>query len=135
MFNTDMKEANENCFRFGEFDMATVKEVLEFMYTGKITPCDDIDLIFQILACANMYRIKNLQTYCEYRLILHLNIDNIIKILVTIENLELPELSEKAKLYLECNSARISLVDVLNEWNNSQILLDFLAKKTGMKIN
>ncbi|XP_074100249.1 TD and POZ domain-containing protein 3-like [Cotesia typhae] len=135
MFNTDMKEAKENCFHFGEFDMAIVKRVLEFMYTGKIAQCDNIDLIFQILACANMYQITNLQIYCEYQLILNLNIDNVIKILVTIGNLELPKLSEKAKLYLECNSNRISLVDVLKELNNSKILLDFLAEKTGMKIN
>ncbi|XP_057325888.1 uncharacterized protein LOC130667959 [Microplitis mediator] len=133
MLKTDMREAKENCICFDEFDIDTIKEVLKFMYTGKIEAENDSDVLVKVLACAQMYQIEKLKTYCEYNLIKSLSVINVIKILIETDNFDVPKLNEKALLYMTLNKNRISFADAVKELNNSKVLFNFFAQQTEMK--
>ncbi|XP_008553467.1 speckle-type POZ protein-like [Microplitis demolitor] len=133
MFNTDMKEAKENCVNFINFETEVIKEVLKFMYTGKVEAEDDTELVLSVLACANMYQIDKLKIFCECKLIEHINVDNVINLLVKTDNYDVPKLKERAIKFLVNNKANISFDDAINQVSNSKIIRDFFINQMGMK--
>ncbi|XP_057326196.1 speckle-type POZ protein B-like [Microplitis mediator] len=133
MFSTDMKEAKENCVNFKNFETEVIKEVLKFIYTGKVEAEDDTELVLSVLACANMYQIDKLKIFCECKLIENINLDNVINLLVKTDNYEVPRLKERAMKFLVNNKANISFDDAINQVSNSKIIREFFISQMGMK--
>ncbi|CAG5073609.1 Similar to Tdpoz2: TD and POZ domain-containing protein 2 (Mus musculus) [Cotesia congregata] len=135
MFNTDMKEANENCICLDRFDLDIIKQVLMFMYTGKIQTENDINVILKILSCAEMYQIKKLTTFCQYKLIQNFKEENVIEILVDTDNYDLIRLNQRALEFLVDNKANISFSKTIEQINNSKVLKNFVRNELGMRKN
>ncbi|XP_057327679.1 kelch repeat and BTB domain-containing protein 3-like [Microplitis mediator] len=133
MFETNMKEARENCIRFDEFEADTITEMLRFLYTGRVEPENDYNVLLKLLEFSHMYQITKLTIYMSYKLIQNLTADNVIDILVKTDKFNVPKLHEKALLYLDCIKERISFSKAFEEFNNSKVLRKFFKNKVQMK--
>ncbi|XP_074113668.1 kelch-like protein 6 [Cotesia typhae] len=132
MLNTDMKEAKEDCICLDGFDLDIIKQVLMFMYTRRIQTENDIDVILKILSCAEMYHIKKLTTFCQYKLIQNFNGENIIEILVDTDKYDLLRFNARALEFLVDNKASISFSETIEQIHNSKVLKHFVRNEIGM---
>ncbi|XP_044596536.1 BTB/POZ and MATH domain-containing protein 3-like [Cotesia glomerata] len=132
MLDTEMKEKQENCIDLSEFDAKTIKEVIRFLY-GREIETNDLDLLLKLSSFAHMYQINRLKDYCESKLLTSFQVDNIVKILVTIDNYDMDKVKNQAMKFLKKNKSDVSFSDVIDNIKNSTVLWNFLANLAEMK--
>ena len=80
MFKHDMKERNTGIVKVDDIDQGVMKEVLRFVYTGKVLNLDE--MADSLLAAAEKYQLIRLKAMCEKTLLENLSIQNASDMLV-----------------------------------------------------
>lgn len=93
MFDSGMKEAVNNKVEIPDTDPALFKQLLKFIYTGKVEP-NLKDSAFALLQLADFYDIQDLKNICEAALVKSDNGD-LISSLITTHIYDCPELKQK----------------------------------------
>ncbi|KAJ8669888.1 hypothetical protein QAD02_001147 [Eretmocerus hayati] len=75
MFEHDMKENKENKLEIPDFEPAVIKEILRYIYAGKVENLDKLDS--DLFLAANKYGITGLKNACEMTFIYNLDVDNV----------------------------------------------------------
>lgn len=80
MFEHDMKESQVNIVEIHDFDAQVMKNLLLFMYSGKLTKLNSI--ICDLMHAADKYGVKQLTDLCARRMLQLLCVDNALKYLI-----------------------------------------------------
>ena len=89
-----MKEAKEKVVIM-EAESEIVRELLRFMYTGKVENMAGI--YFQLFQLAHTYLVAELQRMCQTFMIRNTNVENALETYFFGKKYDLPLVSEKAK--------------------------------------
>lgn len=65
------------CTHVADFDYETIKELIEYMYTGKVKQTTD-----QLLIAADKYGVIDLKELCEEQLIQTIKMKTVVSLLV-----------------------------------------------------
>jgi BTB/POZ domain len=80
MFESQMKEAKNNIIVVSDIDFDTFKELLGFIYTGKVSENFSV-LALELLSAAHLYQIEDLKKMCVNEISKNLTEDNAAGIL------------------------------------------------------
>ena len=80
MFEHDMEEKQSGKVEIHDFDGDVIKEMLLFIYTGKVLNLDK--MADELLAAADKYQLDRLKAMCEKTLLNNLSIENASELLV-----------------------------------------------------
>ncbi|XP_059221204.1 protein roadkill-like [Stomoxys calcitrans] len=80
-----MKENSTNCVDIEDFEANVIREMLSFMYTGKLGPKLDWTLAKNLYAAADKYNVKQLKAECEKFLMSDLGIQTAVRTLIKAE--------------------------------------------------
>lgn len=84
MFQTEMREKNENKVEITDVRYEVFLEMLRFIYAGKVRGIEAVN--DELLAVADKYSLDGLKAMCEKSLSCHMNVDN------AVDNLRLADL-------------------------------------------
>jgi len=104
MFSSDMKEASTGVVEIEDFTGATVKELVNYIYTG----CPASAKPEELLRAAHKYLMEELKDWCVEQLCKVASVDNAVDHLVLAEVYEAPVLKESATLLIVRNWSSIS---------------------------
>ncbi|KAJ8667655.1 hypothetical protein QAD02_009318 [Eretmocerus hayati] len=76
MLGPNFKESQENEIKIEDMDIEILKEILRFIYIGKVNKIDH--LLQDLLIAADRYQLEGLKEICKQRLYETLSIDNAI---------------------------------------------------------
>lgn len=134
MFSSNMKESRENIIKITDIDYDAMKEVLRFMYCGRVKHLDK--LTKHILKAADKYDIINLKIMCEETLKKSINLNNCCEMVKIIQLHDCIYLKKSVINFI------IDHPEVLESENfqkvakcNSQLLIDIIRKQNQQKKN
>ena len=81
MFKHDMKEKLKGIVEISDFDKDVIKEMLRFIYTGKVLNLDK--MADGLLVAAKKYNLDRLKAMCEQAIYTRLSIQNALETLIT----------------------------------------------------
>ncbi|XP_044582405.1 uncharacterized protein LOC123263579 [Cotesia glomerata] len=112
MLTSGMKESKENSITFPDTDTDVIKELLLFIYKGKMDKAEtDAELALKLCNFAHMYQIDQLKITCEYILIRSLTIENAPAILAAGKIMESVILQQQASAFITLNiSAMLAIL-------------------------
>jgi len=99
MFTTDMKEKNAKDIPLQDFDLDTVKALLNFMYKDII----DDKVTVELLAASDMYDVMRLREICIQKLTESLDVKNVAQIWYKAYQHRMEELMQNALLFMAKN--------------------------------
>ncbi|CAG5093614.1 Similar to SPOPL: Speckle-type POZ protein-like (Homo sapiens) [Cotesia congregata] len=104
MLTTDMKEKKENCINLPELDADIIKELLFFLYHGKLDKAgDNSATLLELVKVADMYCISELKRICDLSLSNNLSLDNVMSLFEVSKAYKLVILKERALIYIANN--------------------------------
>ncbi|XP_054163686.1 speckle-type POZ protein-like [Oppia nitens] len=80
MFSSDMSENRENIIRIDDLTKEVIEELLNFIYSGKVTNLSKVSK--ELLSAADKYELPQLSDLCEQYLTSSLNVESAPEILV-----------------------------------------------------
>ncbi|XP_067927872.1 speckle-type POZ protein B-like isoform X2 [Watersipora subatra] len=80
MFEHDMEESKQNRVAVYDVEEEVMKEMLQFIYTGKASNLEK--MVAELLSAADKYALERLKVMCEEALCGNLSIENVCEILV-----------------------------------------------------
>jgi speckle-type POZ protein len=98
MFEHDTKESQESQVTVEVCDAKIMKEVLKYIYTGRVYQLKKIAA--NLLKAANYYGLTELAGYCEQALMIELNMDNLPDMYGMAVTYNCPLLKERATTLL-----------------------------------
>ncbi|KAJ8669898.1 hypothetical protein QAD02_001157, partial [Eretmocerus hayati] len=102
MFEHGMRENNENGIDIPDIEPVVMKDLLTFIYTGKIESIDKLNA--NLFLAANKYDITKLKDACEIALIHNLNMDNLADVLGVVDLFVPNKLLNKVIEFMKMNS-------------------------------
>lgn len=105
MFKHPMKENLESCVTLDAFNHVVVNDILNFIYTGKLSKLSDMSE--DLLAAADTYSIERLKSLCAAYLSENLSVETAPNIYRLADLYHVPDLKIKAKLFLESHFLEI----------------------------
>lgn len=97
ILTNDMLESKKNVIEIPDFDIATFKVFLEYLYTG-IVKNDDITL--ELLAMADKFLDQSLKDKCDNFFCRNINFDNAIELLLFANTHSYPNMEMRALTYI-----------------------------------
>jgi len=98
MFQHDMRESKSNEIHIPDIDFATVRDMVKFIYSGRLKDlADKSDLL---LAAADKYDIRDLKSICCQHLASTLSVDQIVDVLVLADIHKATDLKNQAIQFL-----------------------------------
>ncbi|XP_057319925.1 TD and POZ domain-containing protein 1-like [Microplitis mediator] len=108
MLTTDMKESNENCITFQDFNEDLVNELLTYFYTGKLEKAnDDYNMALKLLEFGGMYQVNELKNICGLILGNNLKLDNVLILLEYARIHECQILKQRAIAFIILNRKQL----------------------------
>lgn len=101
LFESDMKESKENLVTIEDINPDVFKEMLRFMYSGKVN--DIKNVAHNLLAAADKYCLEDLKDLCEDTLCKNLSIENAIDYLKLADFHNTPKLKQMTINYIASN--------------------------------
>ena len=92
------KESLENCVEIEDIDADILKEMLRFIYTGKVYNVEKV--ADRLLIAAEKYSLNQLKTICEQTLISLLTIENVAEIILLAKLYSAQQLLKEATNFL-----------------------------------
>lgn len=83
-----------------DFDYETIKDLIEYIYTGNMKKVTD-----QLLIAADKYEVSELKKLCEEHLIETIDLDSVINLLVLADCYKATSLYEKVAAYIQEHTA------------------------------
>lgn len=105
MFKHPMKENLGSCVTLDAFNHVVVNEILNFIYTGKLSKLSDISE--DLLAAADTYSIERLKSICAAYLTENLSVETAPNTYRLADLYHVPDLKIKSKLFLESHLLEI----------------------------
>jgi speckle-type POZ protein len=142
MFENDLEEAKNNVVRISDIDPVVLKDLLSFIYCGKITNFENSCDLF---VAADKYQIEDLMDYCHRWLLNNINEHNLIHCLRLAETYNKKELKENAIEFFIKNESKMTNLMENKDWKDmvsdcpglaNEIMRAFFAKlnrNTGSK--
>ena len=121
MFQSDMVERNERQVKIEGFNSKTVRQMLDFMYTGAFELADKKDKdkntedIEELLKAADQYLLESLKKICEKRLSNALDVGNCLQFLILADLHQADQLKKKAMEFVVENMTTI-IKKTSDEW-------------------
>ncbi len=110
MFSSNNKESLSGIVEIPNVNMVTMKLLVKFLYTGKISP-DEINA--DLLIASEEFLVPDLYAICEKLLIESVDIDNVIHCLLIGVKHKIPSLRGAAASFIVSN---MDTVKSLTEW-------------------
>ncbi|XP_071580436.1 speckle-type POZ protein-like isoform X1 [Temnothorax nylanderi] len=82
MLKSEMLEKQTNYVKIEDIDYETVREMLRFIYTGKVENPENLGKITDLLVAADKYELTKLKVMCEKILCTRLTVENAAEILI-----------------------------------------------------
>ncbi|XP_077268860.1 speckle-type POZ protein B-like [Temnothorax americanus] len=82
MLKSEMSETQNNYVTIEDIDYGTVREMLRFIYTGKVENLENLRKITDLLVAADKYELTKLKVMCEKILCTRLTVENVAEILI-----------------------------------------------------
>jgi hypothetical protein len=95
MLGHEMKEAKEGCIEIKEAEPETVREMLNFFYTGKVKNMSGVCI--KLYGLAHQYLVKDLTAMCLGSMIGIVNLGNALELYTLAKKYDVPQLALKAK--------------------------------------
>jgi speckle-type POZ protein len=113
MFQHPTKEKSTNHVEIEDTEPEIFKELLRFIYTGRLTAATMAKMAVGLLAVADKYLLTELKAACERHLICFMSIENCLELLSLKENDHHPAygLREAAIYFFRLHAAEIVLTD------------------------
>ncbi|KAJ8673173.1 hypothetical protein QAD02_004435 [Eretmocerus hayati] len=106
MFESQMKELDEDIVRIDDIPYQAMYELLRFIYTGKVENLDA--LATDILIAAGKYLMEDLKVLCENHLAERLSLENIVEMTNLSSQYNASHLKRKCINYITQHSAKIT---------------------------
>ncbi|XP_044015086.1 speckle-type POZ protein-like [Aphidius gifuensis] len=123
-----MKESRDNRVVIKDIDADVVKQMLEYIYTGK-TPSKINDCVHDLIGAADKYHIDDLREICENNLMEKLTVDNAVHTLIVADRYDAKELKTKVVEFIKQN---VSIIDSADfealKSNNANLAIEILRK-------
>ncbi|CAL1282495.1 unnamed protein product [Larinioides sclopetarius] len=84
MFESEMKERVQNSVIITDISIATLKNLIEFLYTANFCESDQrggLEELFEIYYGAEKYEVMDLRTLCACKIMKNASVDNVLQIL------------------------------------------------------
>ncbi|XP_024877074.1 speckle-type POZ protein-like [Temnothorax curvispinosus] len=82
MLKSEMSETQNNYVTIEDIDYETVREMLRFIYTGKVENSENLGKITDLLVATDKYELTKLKVMCEKILCTRLTVENAAEILI-----------------------------------------------------
>lgn len=105
MFTNDMKEMTENSVVIKDLDYDSIKEMLRFMYVGKVENFDNVS--GGILEAQDKYQIDGLKELWEEHFFANINVDNVLDLLALSIRYEIDKIQFLAEKFIRCHAKSI----------------------------
>ncbi|KAH0546403.1 speckle-type POZ protein B-like [Cotesia glomerata] len=113
MLTIDMKEKKENFINLPELDADIIKELLYFLYHGKLDKASENNaILLELVKVADMYCISELKRVCDLSLSNNLSLDNVISLLEVSQAYKLLILKQRALIYITNNVNSLCLQEM-----------------------
>ncbi|XP_065203416.1 speckle-type POZ protein-like [Planococcus citri] len=112
MFSYDTKEKQSNCIELQDITFAAFREMLRYMYTGKVQNLKE--LAPELLAAADKYDLKNLKIICEKELYETLSQSTAVATVMLADMYHAENLKKQALLYMRMYSYTLNMMSEKN---------------------
>ena len=123
----NFKEGRTKVVEIDEIKPVVFKEMLRYLYTGKATKLNEVDMTEPLFMAADKYQIEALKNLCEQSLIVKLTIQTVVHYLVLAHLYTAPQLLEASFEFLVSHKKEISTRPEWKELIKSYHDLFFLA--------
>lgn len=110
MFDSEMREKSENLARIEDVDVEVMRELLHFVYVGRLNDLPD-DLADKLLMAADKYELDGLKRLCEDKLVGQLHADNVYDCLRLADDHGACKLKQAAIKFLIGNAQQLADAD------------------------
>ncbi|XP_044021012.1 speckle-type POZ protein-like [Aphidius gifuensis] len=118
-----MKESRDNRVVIKDIDADVVKQMLEYIYTGK-TPSKINDCVHDLIGAAVKYQINDLKDICENHLMENITVANAVDTLIVADRYDTKELKTEVVEFIKQN---VSIID-------SAVFKDLESKNANLAI-
>ncbi len=133
MFQSNMREKETKKVAIDDFKAEVVSEMLNFIYTGKVSGKDISKIATELLAAADKYQLELLKKLCEERLCSSLKVTNCVEYLVVGDMYQTFKLRRMALRLAAENVDSIIDTDVVKDLFNQKPELALEVVKTLTK--
>ncbi|XP_058805412.1 speckle-type POZ protein-like [Phymastichus coffea] len=127
-FEENLEEKKVNVIEINNYDQKIVKEMLRYIYTGKVENLNK--LAKDILPAANEYVLEGLKNMCENIISKNLNLDNVVEMLTIAASYNAQNLKKEAIDFIISNGEAITSTESFKSLAASQPLLIAEAFRT-----
>ena len=128
MFQADMKERQTQTVTIDDFKAGVVREMLNFIYTGRVSSLDVLsDIALDLFKAADKYQLDLLKTICEESLCSTLDVTNCVK------NLVLGDMYQTLKLKRMALRMLVDNLDSITS-TNPDILKDLCKERPELAV-
>ncbi|XP_059221969.1 speckle-type POZ protein B isoform X2 [Stomoxys calcitrans] len=127
--HSSMVESATSRVEIKDFDANVMREMLNFMYTGKVGSTLDWPLAFNLYAAADKYNLKKLKAECEIYLMSDIGIETAVKTLITADQHSDGELKLQAMKFIKDNIESIVNTESwkLLALEHSHLMVEFMS--------
>ncbi|KAK0161729.1 hypothetical protein PV327_008147 [Microctonus hyperodae] len=133
MFKAGMIESTNKRIVVTDVEVEVMEKVVEFMYTGTISPVPEYEELLSILKVADKYEINYLKTLCEEKLSEKITIENVFKILEENSLYGGPLLTKSLLYFMVKNKSSIIKLEDFEEFHHRkpELLSNFFISSIG----
>ncbi|XP_054719908.1 speckle-type POZ protein-like [Uloborus diversus] len=102
MFNSDMKENQENIVELVEMNLSTAQDMLKYIYTGSVQVVD-MDRAINLYTVADRYDLQELKEWCKAFMLEHITSDYVCDVALIADLHNEEDLAKVAKCVLKKN--------------------------------
>ena len=115
MFEHEMEERLTNCVEIHDLDPQVFKEMMGFIYTGKVPHLHSHSMACDLLAAADRYGLEGLMVLCEDALSRNLSVENAAHTLILADLHSAQQLKTQALYFIALHA---SVVSETSEWKS-----------------
>lgn len=105
-FEQSLQDKKVTVLEINNFDQKVVKEMLRYIYTGKV---EDLNKVAkEILPAANEYALEGLKNMCENVMSKNLNLDNVVEMLTVADTYSAYNLKKEAIDFIIANGEAVT---------------------------
>ncbi|XP_034356841.1 TD and POZ domain-containing protein 1-like [Arvicanthis niloticus] len=108
MFEHEMKESLTNQVEIQDMDPQVFKEMMSFIYTGKMPQLHSYSMAIGVLAAADEYGLEGLMAMCEDALYRNLSVENAANTLILADLHSIEQLKAQALDFISVHASEVS---------------------------
>ena len=124
MFEHDMKESATNKVKVDDIQPNVFKEMLIYIYTGRVPKIGDENMAFDLLYAADKYQLDHLKSLCEQQIISSLKVMNAARIILFAHLHNAPKLKQIALRFISKNAMAVRATEEWEQVKQNPEILD-----------